>query len=120
MRGAVIRPLLCLQRAEIEQYLREAGQSYRTDASNADLAYSRNRIRHAVVPELCRINPRALEHISRMCELLAADAAVLDRWLMTCTVKPKKGTPCWCPHSKPSPGPSAIASSNSFFWNERA
>mgnify|MGYP002551171151 CR=1 FL=1 len=79
VRGAVIRPLLCLQRAEIEQYLREAGQSYRTDASNADLAYSRNRIRHAVVPELCRINPRALEHISRMCELLAADAAVLDR-----------------------------------------
>ena len=79
VRGAVIRPLLCQQRAEIEQYLREAGQSYRTDASNADLAYSRNRIRHAVVPELCRINPRALEHISRMCELLAADAAVLDR-----------------------------------------
>ena len=103
VRGAVIRPLLCLQRAEIEQYLREAGQSYRTDASNADLAYSRNRIRHAVVPELCRINPRALEHISRMCELLAADAAVLDRLADDVYREAEKGTPCWCPHSKPSP-----------------
>lgn len=80
VRGNVIRPLLCLQRAEIEQYLRDMGQPFRTDASNADLSYSRNRIRHIVLPELCRINSKAVEHISIMCELLAADSAVLDQF----------------------------------------
>lgn len=46
VRGNIIRPLLGVSRAEIEQYLKEAGQPYCTDSTNALDVYARNRIRH--------------------------------------------------------------------------
>ncbi len=64
-RGRVIRPFLYQSRAEIEAYLSQLGQDYCTDASNADLAYDRNRIRHRVLPELQKINPQAVSHICK-------------------------------------------------------
>ena len=64
-RDGVIRPLLCVTRRQIEEYLREKGETYRTDSSNADLRFSRNRIRARVLPELAEINPRTVEHIFR-------------------------------------------------------
>ncbi len=49
-RGAYIRPLLFLRRAEIEDYVRERGLAFVQDSSNASLKYLRNRIRHQIVP----------------------------------------------------------------------
>jgi tRNA(Ile)-lysidine synthase len=49
-RGLVIRPLLGLSRADVLAYLDERGLSYRTDSTNADLRYFRNRVRHKLVP----------------------------------------------------------------------
>ena len=51
-RGAMVRPLLGTSRAEIEAYLRALGQEWRTDATNTDPAYLRNRVRAQVVPLL--------------------------------------------------------------------
>jgi tRNA(Ile)-lysidine synthase len=48
----LIRPLLSVHRVEIENWLAEIGQDYRTDASNADVSRTRNRIRHKVLPVL--------------------------------------------------------------------
>lgn len=48
----LVRPLLSVHRAEIENWLAEIGQDYRTDASNADVSRTRNRIRHKVLPAL--------------------------------------------------------------------
>ena len=56
VRDVIVRPLLCLQRQEIEAYLMENGISYVEDSSNASDAYSRNRLRHHVLPELKEIN----------------------------------------------------------------
>lgn len=67
---AVIRPLLAVTRSEIENYLREQGQNYREDATNLDTDYSRNRIRHKVLPELVKINPGAVEHMTRTAGML--------------------------------------------------
>jgi tRNA(Ile)-lysidine synthase len=53
-RGGWIRPLLEASRAEIETDLRSVRQDWREDASNRDLAYARNRVRHEVVPALLR------------------------------------------------------------------
>ena len=59
-RGVWIRPLLAVARADIETDLRRAGQEWREDASNHDLAYTRNRVRHAVVPALvAALGPQA-------------------------------------------------------------
>lgn len=51
-RGAVVRPLLDVSRADIEAYLRALGQDWRTDATNGDTRYLRNHIRKKLVPLL--------------------------------------------------------------------
>jgi tRNA(Ile)-lysidine synthase len=48
----LVRPLLDLSRAQVIEYLSDLGQSYRTDTTNADTAFTRNRIRHALLPSL--------------------------------------------------------------------
>ena len=63
VRGKVIRPLLCVSRREIEDFLRERGQEFCTDATNLDILYSRNKIRHQVLPLLTEINAQAVEHL---------------------------------------------------------
>ena len=59
----IVRPLLCLSRDEILQYLANRGQSYVTDSTNAETTYLRNRLRLEVVPLLRSINPKAVEHL---------------------------------------------------------
>ncbi|MDR1787976.1 MAG: tRNA lysidine(34) synthetase TilS [Treponema sp.] len=51
-RGLFLRPLLALNRAAVEAYLREQGLSWQTDSSNADLRFLRNRIRLRLIPLL--------------------------------------------------------------------
>ena len=50
VRDAVIHPVLCLERQEIEAYLRQRGISWRTDSTNGEDHYRRNRIRHHILP----------------------------------------------------------------------
>lgn len=57
IRGAIRRPLLCCDRAEIETYCAEHGVPYVTDETNMDVQFTRNRIRHEVLPLLRQINP---------------------------------------------------------------
>lgn len=75
IRNPYIRPLLCMNRAEIEQYLKDRHILWRTDSSNQDVYYTRNKIRHRVVDYLVReINPKAVEHMADTAEdLLAAE-----------------------------------------------
>jgi len=64
VRGAVIRPLLCVGRADILRFLEERGLEYCTDSTNCSEDYTRNRLRRRLIPEICReINPGAVEHI---------------------------------------------------------
>lgn len=67
--GAILRPLLATTRAEIEAYLNELGQTWREDSSNRHLAFTRNRIRHQLLPLLETWNPRLREHLAHMAEL---------------------------------------------------
>ena len=56
-RDIYIRPLLDCTRAEIERYNRENGLSFVTDSTNLCDDYSRNKIRHNILPRLFEINP---------------------------------------------------------------
>ncbi len=65
VRGNIIRPLLFTDREEIEKILRDAGLSWRTDATNLETEYTRNKIRLSVVPLLEKeLNPQAAAHIA--------------------------------------------------------
>ena len=57
VRDNIIRPLSECTREEIEAYLAEEGISFVTDSTNCSDDYSRNRIRHNVIPVLCELNP---------------------------------------------------------------
>ena len=54
----VVRPLLCVNRKEIEDYLSEQGIGYITDSTNLENEYTRNKIRNIVMPILREINPQ--------------------------------------------------------------
>jgi tRNA(Ile)-lysidine synthase len=65
----VIRPLLSVSRAEILDFLRAIGQSFREDQSNTDLRLARNRVRHELLPLLAeRYNPGIRILLARLAE----------------------------------------------------
>ena len=74
----VIRPLIRCTRGEIEEFLRERGQGYVTDATNLSEDYTRNRVRLRVLPELSEINPSISATIGRMTEKLRGDSDFLE------------------------------------------
>jgi len=73
--GRVLRPLLSTTRAEIEAYLNSIGQSWREDSSNRHLTFTRNRIRHELLPLLEIWNPRLREHLAEMAVLARDEEA---------------------------------------------
>ncbi|MDR0989160.1 MAG: tRNA lysidine(34) synthetase TilS [Prevotellaceae bacterium] len=68
--GKVVRPLLCLNRAEIEEYLSWLGQPYMTDSTNLKDDYLRNKIRLDLLPLMQRIHPAVKESLQRTTEHL--------------------------------------------------
>ena len=67
--GRILRPFLATKRAEIEAWLNSIGQPWREDSSNRHLTFTRNRIRHELLPLLETWNPRLRDHLSQMAEL---------------------------------------------------
>lgn len=67
--GSILRPLLGASRSEIELYLAGLGQQWREDSSNRDLAFTRNRLRHELLPELEGWNPQIRKQLAQMAEL---------------------------------------------------
>jgi tRNA(Ile)-lysidine synthase len=61
-----VRPLLEVTRAEIVAYLEAQGQGWREDTTNQELTFTRNRVRHMLLPQLREFQPRIAEHLSRM------------------------------------------------------
>ncbi len=67
--GKVIRPLLCLKREEIEDFLKEEGIPYCNDCTNQSDGYTRNRIRNHTIPYLReQVNPKVIEHMNETME----------------------------------------------------
>jgi tRNA(Ile)-lysidine synthase len=73
--GRILRPLLGATRVEVEAYLRGLGQGWREDSSNAELVYTRNRLRHELLPLLETWNPRLREHLTQMAQLARDEEA---------------------------------------------
>lgn len=73
--GRILRPLLATTRAQVEEFLRALGQTWREDSSNRRLTYTRNRIRHQLLPLLETWNPRLREHMAQMATLALDEEA---------------------------------------------
>ena len=72
----LVRPLLETRREEVEAYLVGRGIAWREDATNRDTAFSRNRIRHELLPQLVREwNPNLVELLAQTAELAQEDEA---------------------------------------------
>ena len=80
--GHVVRPLLCLTRDEIINYLSHIGQSYVTDSTNLTDMYARNKVRLQLLPLMEQINPAAKSNIMQAA-LHLGEAATLYNRVMT-------------------------------------
>ena len=67
--GKIIRPLLHTSRTEVEAFLQVRNQPWREDSTNRHLTFTRNRIRHELLPQLGSWNPQLREHLAQMAEL---------------------------------------------------
>lgn len=67
-REEIIRPLLCVSRAEIEEYLNNRNISFVTDRTNLTDDYTRNKIRHHILPEAENMVQNAIGHIKEASE----------------------------------------------------
>lgn len=64
----LIRPLLCMEKEEIQKELCLMGQEWMEDATNGDNTFARNHIRNQIIPLLEEVNDQAVEHISLLTE----------------------------------------------------
>ncbi len=74
----ILRPLLKVKRCEIESYLEEIGQDFVTDSTNESLEYSRNYIRHKLIPDIEALNPSVIEALSKYIESCRTDREYFD------------------------------------------
>jgi tRNA(Ile)-lysidine synthase len=75
--GTVLRPLLEVRRAALREFLKARQQPWREDSSNADEAFTRNRLRHTVLPVLREENPQIDQALANLAELAREDES---RW----------------------------------------
>lgn len=102
----VIRPLLCVSRKDIEQYCNDNGFDWRTDKTNAETVYTRNKIRHLLLPDIqkecqgeiaeklfvlslksqklyAKVEAKAEQSLSEMIVELNSSGVVLDRNMLS-------------------------------------
>jgi len=79
VRDRVVRPLLCLERREIEEYLKVRGIAFRLDSTNEADDYTRNRIRHHILPYAEEnIASAAVGNMCRAADIFAEEVAYLE------------------------------------------
>lgn len=77
--GGIKRPLLCVSRMEIENYLAEKKQTFVTDSTNLIDEATRNKFRLNVIPILERINPKAPDNINRTATYISEAIKIFDK-----------------------------------------
>ena len=76
--GQVVRPLLETRHQDLQQYLKEIGQPWREDSTNLSQQFTRNRVRHLLLPLLEReFNPAVTETLSELADLARGEE---DYW----------------------------------------
>ena len=74
----LFRPLLSVTKEQLRSYCEEQGITYREDPANRDMRFTRNRVRHQLLPSLREYNPRISESLVRLGQSVSEDADFLD------------------------------------------
>jgi len=77
-RGRFIRPLLDVERRDIERHLEARGISWVEDGSNKDMSFRRNIMRHRVIPIMVDLNPSTVMNARRTARLLSDENEFLE------------------------------------------
>jgi tRNA(Ile)-lysidine synthase len=75
--GKILRPFLNTRRADIEAFLKQTNQPWREDSTNTDTAFTRNKIRHELLPQLRTYNPNLDQTLANLAELAREEES---RW----------------------------------------
>ncbi|MBN2062600.1 MAG: tRNA lysidine(34) synthetase TilS [Deltaproteobacteria bacterium] len=78
VRNRIMRPLIEITREEIELYLIKRGLPFAVDSSNRDKKFLRNRIRMDLIPVLQEYQPRIVEHLGRLSDLLKKEDSFIE------------------------------------------
>ena len=76
-KGKILRPFLHTRRTDIESFLKSANQPWREDSTNTDTAFTRNKIRHELLPQLRAYNPNLDQTLANLAELAREEES---RW----------------------------------------
>jgi tRNA(Ile)-lysidine synthase len=82
--GVIIRPLIEISRSDINRYLDHRGLRFVTDSSNLNTEYLRNRIRLELLPLLLEYQPRLLDRLGRLSDILREEDEYLEREAREC------------------------------------
>jgi tRNA(Ile)-lysidine synthase len=82
VRDNIIRPLIFCSADDIINTANELCLDFVTDSTNNDDAYTRNSIRHNIIPQLKNINPQIEESVSRLCEIVRQDMDFIDSFAL--------------------------------------
>ena len=75
----ICRPMIWATREMVLDYLKDIGQSFRVDESNRDLAFTRNRIRHELLPQLAQdYNANVVESLNRLGQVAEEANRIID------------------------------------------
>lgn len=89
-RNCILRPLLCYSKEQILQYAIVNKIPFRDDSSNKDIKYTRNFIRHEILPKLAEIYPNIKENLIRFAEIASIDNSFIDSVIDYSLIKKEK------------------------------
>lgn len=93
VQGEIIRPLLCLERKEIEEFLRKENIEFCMDRTNLEDTYSRNRIRHQLLAVMEEMNPEVVGAINRTALLCRESSQYIEKEAASALQKYSCGKP---------------------------
>ncbi len=79
--GLILRPFLDTKRSEIESWLKKLNQTWRTDSTNTETAYTRNRVRHSLLPVLSEYNPQVVVQLAHIATIARDEEAYWQKQL---------------------------------------
>ncbi|KPL05543.1 MAG: hypothetical protein AMJ73_00350 [candidate division Zixibacteria bacterium SM1_73] len=79
-RGKIIRPLIDIKKEEIERFLKQKGQSFRTDSSNLLPNYFRNKVRLLLLPQIKKeFNPKIVDVLNRASNIISLQQQYIEK-----------------------------------------
>lgn len=106
--GHIVRPLLCVERDEITEYLKWRNEDFVTDSTNLEDEFTRNKIRLNILPLMQEINPSIVESLTLTAERIGEAEKVYAKAIEEGIARVKRGNIIDIESLKHEPSPQAL------------